>query len=260
MRTLSAIALVVVEIVRGFAVLAITLAIFAGAMVGVVLLFLGGSKEQPMVPDLVGMTAEEAREALEQRGLKYKEGVAEYVAETPPGRVAHSKPQSGMRVRRGREVECVLSLGSKSVKVPDVTEMSLAAAERRLGDAGLEVEEILRRSSTRESGEVIEQQPKPGGKLERGTGVVLTVSGGRRFGRLAAAEGRDYVFKRVAAVVPRGKALQRVQITVEKPGGADTVYDRVHRPGDKVGVNISGREGWGVKVSIAGERVLSTTL
>lgn len=260
MRTLSAIALVIVELVRGVAVLAITLAVFAGAMVGVVLLFLGGNGEQPMVPDLKGMTATGAEEALVQRGLKYREGTAEYAAETEPGRVAHTKPQAGMRVRRGREVECVLSLGSKSVKVPDVTGMTLAAAEARLGDEGLSIEEIRRRSSDQASGEVITQAPKAGTTVDRAGGVVLTVSGGHDFGRLSAADGPDYVFKKVALVVPRGKALQRVQVTLEKPGGTEAAYDRVCRPGDKVDVNVSGRAGWGVKVTVAGERVLNTRL
>jgi beta-lactam-binding protein with PASTA domain len=260
MRTLSAIALVIVELLRGVAVLAITLAVFAGATIGLVLVFLGGGGEQEMVPRLEGATATEGTELLEQRGLRFKAGAREYSASTGQDCVVRSKPAEGMRVKRGREVECVMSLGPRSVAVPALTDMTLAAAEGRLRAAGLEVAEIRRKASRRAADEVLEQKPGAGERVDRQQGVVLVASGGPDFGRLPAKEGPDWVFRRLAVTVPQGRPLQRVEVRLRKPSGDETVYDRVHRPGDKVSVNVTGRVGWRVRVSLSGEQVMDSSL
>jgi hypothetical protein len=260
MRTLTAIALVIVELLRGVALLAITIAAFAGATIGLVLMFLGGGGEQQMVPKLAGATAAEATELLEQRGLKYKAGAREYSADIAQDRVVRSRPAEGMRVKRGREVECTVSLGPKTVVVPALKDMTLAAAEAKLRDAGLEVAEIRRKASHEEADQVLAQEPRAGVTADRQEGVVLVASGGPDFGRLPAADGPDWVFRRLSVTVPQGKPLQRVEVRLHKPGGDETAYDRVHRPGDKVSVNVTGRAGWRVRVLLSSDQIMDSSL
>ena len=61
--------------------------------------------------------------------------------------------------------------------------------------------------------------------------------------------------------VPKGGTLQRVQVIVpDAPDEQRIAYDRVHRPGDQVSVNITGRKGWRVEVRVIEKQVFETTL
>lgn len=260
MRTAGAVAQVIFEIIRGLIGILFTLAIFAGIMALATMTFYGTSPQQVHVPRVKGLTLAEAERALTERGLKLKPSGKEYHATIPADHVIRTKPYEGKRVKRGRSVECVISMGSREVRVPSVTGLNLELAEQKLRNAGLMIDDIRRQAGDQPRDRVIKQDPAPGTAVARNKGVVLVVSGGPDFGKLEVADGPDWYFRRIRLIVPKGPALQRVHaVVITDDGDERPAYDRVHRPGDEVRVNIAVRSGWRVRVELMGKEILSKT-
>ena len=130
------------------------------------------------VPELKNLTAEEAKRALTEKGLKYKAGTAEYSEDVEKDRVISQDPVSKTKVEPGTTVTYVLSLGSEIVPVPKVVGESEGSASAILSNAELKVtmEEVF--SDDVKAGYVVEQTPKAGEKLKKGQTVHLQISKG----------------------------------------------------------------------------------
>jgi hypothetical protein len=114
------------------------------------------------VPNLVGLTVQEARQATEQAGL---------VLETPEatGRVIGQRPRAGRSVPRGKVVRVTVEAIPLLI-VPDVVGMTVQRARRTVERAG------LRLTAPNLEGSVIGQQPPAGSSAVPGTTVVVTVA------------------------------------------------------------------------------------
>ena len=65
------------------------------------------------VPDLVGLSREEAYQSAARRGLLLEEGPSEYDAWLPAGFVLRQRPHAPEEVKEGRRVKIVLSAGPR---------------------------------------------------------------------------------------------------------------------------------------------------
>lgn len=239
----------------------ITLALFVGLGAGTAMVLFGTNTEQVRVPKLTGLTVEQAEDALRSRGLELETTGREYHASIPQDHIIRTKPYEGKRVKANREIKCVISLGSADVKVPRVVGLGYREAEERVRKAGLRIEEIRRTSSSEPRDRVLKQSPDAGKKAGRSEGMVLVVSGGPKFGTIQIVGEEKWLSKRVRLTVPKGPPLQRVEVTlIPGSGEEETAYDRVHRPGDEVRVNLLARPGWRLKVLLHGNEVLSEKL
>ena len=90
------------------------------------------------VPELGERTLEEARQRAHDLGLELmvdEPGVFSTVV--APGAIAHQEPPPGFHVKSGSIVTVRVSLGGKTIEVPDVRESSLNTAQREVERAGL---------------------------------------------------------------------------------------------------------------------------
>lgn len=90
------------------------------------------------VPDLGLQTIEEARQRLHDLGLELaidEPGVFSTVV--TPGAIAYQEPPPGFHVKSGSLVTVRVSLGGKTIAVPEVRQISLNAAQREIERAGL---------------------------------------------------------------------------------------------------------------------------
>jgi beta-lactam-binding protein with PASTA domain/tetratricopeptide (TPR) repeat protein len=97
------------------------------------------------VPDVVGDSRERAVQKLREKGL-----VAGSIAERPgcdePGKVLAQEPAEDARVQSGTAVALVISgAGGRPVRVPQLTGLPLAQAERALRERDLQIRRIDRR-------------------------------------------------------------------------------------------------------------------
>ena len=92
------------------------------------------------VPDLTGVTVEEARSRLHDLGMEMDiEDPGVFSAAIPVGAVAFQRPHPGFQVKAGATVTVRLSLGNERVRVPDIHGESLQSALRGLDQLGLPV-------------------------------------------------------------------------------------------------------------------------
>jgi serine/threonine-protein kinase len=136
---------------------------------------------QVEVPELRGLTLEEAERAAEPAGL-----VLEVVDErndrrVPSGGVLEQTPRAGDSVRRGRRVKLILSLGSKVLQVPAlVGEAARAVAIEMRREGFVPGDEAHVHSATVERGRVIAQVPPPQTKAVPSSRIHRLVSDGPR--------------------------------------------------------------------------------
>lgn len=131
------------------------------------------------VPDLAGLTLEEAGLVLGELGLLAAHDPRDdrFSLETEPGRVFRQAPQKGKAVKRGAKVRITLSRGQQMVVIPDVSGRALPAAQVQISASGLEIGRVLRiHSRTGREGTVVLQHPRAGGELLQGAPVDLYLS------------------------------------------------------------------------------------
>jgi len=133
------------------------------------------------VPSLEGV---ELRAALEltsrdQLGLRVK-GTG-YDLGTPPGHIISQEPLPGTRIKGNRIVFVVVSQGTPSVLIPNLTGLTLRKAELQLAQVGLTLGKV---GHTHDSegplGSVITQSPAPGNFVPRNNSINLLLSDGPR--------------------------------------------------------------------------------
>lgn len=129
------------------------------------------------VPDVTGMTAEEAATILADAALTAVP-VEAYVAGVPAGDVADQEPAPGALVTPLSEVLVTVSLGdgATSATVPDVVGQREADAADRLEAAGLVVTAARAYSPDVAAGRVVAQAPDAGAKVDEGAAAGLLVS------------------------------------------------------------------------------------
>ncbi|KHL09089.1 serine/threonine-protein kinase [Mumia flava] len=140
-------------------------------------LLVSKGKERYPLPDLTGMTEQDAEEALDE--VKAVPGTVErrFSTKVDDGLVIRTALDPGTQVRPGTEVDMVVSKGPKPVDVKDYTGKSADKATGKLEKAGLEVEVATEYSEDVEAGDVISQDP-PAGRVFEGDTITLTVSDG----------------------------------------------------------------------------------
>jgi beta-lactam-binding protein with PASTA domain len=134
--------------------------------------------QQVAVPDVAGLSLDEARAAIREAGLVVGQVLEEPSDEVPEGEVIRTDPAVGEELPEGRRVDIVVSSGREVVRVRPVAGLSAGEAEFRLRDQGFEVLVVNEFSDTVGEGLVIGQQPAPSTELPVGEEVTIIVSRG----------------------------------------------------------------------------------
>ena len=137
------------------------------------------SESKVKVPSVVGMTEEEAKETLNEKGLGIKVSYAES-DKYEKGLVCEQNPEEGERVDKNTRIEVVVStkLVGEEITVPDVSGR-MSTAQKMLEDEGLKVgtsEFVF--SDEYDEGQVIGTTPAAGSKVGKDTQVIMQVSKG----------------------------------------------------------------------------------
>lgn len=189
------------------------------------------------VPQVVGVTELEATKMLSAVGLQSEVVARKTDEEVSEGSVLSAEPPPGREVKVGRVVRLTLSAGSRWAVVPDVREMSIERARALLRQENLTIgKETARYADEVPVGYVVGHAPGPDQKVPRGTPVDLLVSKGPtpRVEPSGMPGGPGLRRAEVDYVVPPGASLQEVRIVVEDRNGKRTVYQQMHRPGERV--------------------------
>jgi beta-lactam-binding protein with PASTA domain len=128
------------------------------------------------VPELTGLTLEEARELLDKENVRVR--VRRIASDGPRGEVLGQSPEPGARIAADTVVLLTVSRTStpERVKVPNVEGLPRDEAVSILRQAGLEPDTRTIRSSEPE-GLVVSQNPSPDAEVAPQTTVVLEIAG-----------------------------------------------------------------------------------
>lgn len=129
------------------------------------------------VPDVTGLTREEASRALAAAGLSLGRVSTEHSDTVDGGLVVRQEPGAGASLRRDHPVAVVVSAGPAFVTVPDVTGQSTGRARQLLEEAGFTVQEteILGELFGDREGTVRRQSPEPGSQARAGSTVRIII-------------------------------------------------------------------------------------
>ncbi len=138
----------------------------------------GTKIEQLDVPNVVNMTVDEAKKALEDKGFKVK---TEYKSSdtVEKDHVIAQSIKKGEKVKEGDTITITVSTGNEPVVLKDYAGMSQNEAETELKKLGLKVKVTTEYSDDVEIGKVIKTNPEPNSKVNKDDTVELIVSRGQ---------------------------------------------------------------------------------
>jgi eukaryotic-like serine/threonine-protein kinase len=130
------------------------------------------------VPNVVGMSFEEASAALTAKNLKVGEPVPK-TTNDPPGTVLEQKPLADTQVDEGTTVILTIAKAPRTFTVPDLTDATVDEATALLEAQSLTLgNQTPQASDTFDAGHIISQTPLPNDEVPKDTPVDVVVSTG----------------------------------------------------------------------------------
>ncbi len=199
------------------------------------------------VPDVVGLSFDDADHVLQQAGLRGVVTSERVNPEWPPGTVLEQDPPPYLRTRKERGVGLVLSLGRGEVTVPDIVGESLRHAELILARDGIPVGHVSHRAGTDPPEQVLALSPPPGSTFIRGRPVDLLVSAGPEESIYLMPDLRGTDAEEIATALRRGGFV----VEVVYPEGASAIGGPVIEHDPAPGHRIV--DGAGIRLIVGGE-------
>lgn len=138
------------------------------------------TKDELRVPKIIGLTADEAKEAVEKLDLTYVV-LGEEASDKPAGTIIAVFPSEGTAVKKESEVRVRISTGPGEIEVPDVVKLGKSVAQDQIVTEGLKVGKITEDYSDEiEEGAVISTNPVAKTKVKKGDTVDIVISKGSR--------------------------------------------------------------------------------
>lgn len=128
------------------------------------------------LPNWVGQQVDRARVQASELGLVIDSQSSE-PSDRPAGEILRQEPPPGTALDRGDSVILILSSGPEDVLVPDVIDLDLEEAQKKLERFGFKASVIGETTPGRgKDGVVVAQDPTPGLLRPKGSTVGLTIS------------------------------------------------------------------------------------
>ena len=191
------------------------------------------------IPDLQGMSFDQAREKLKALGLSIGKITYENDPSKDDGVVLSQGLQAGGKASKGATVDITINqTKGTTVEIPNVVGMTIKEAKEALGNLGLSIGKIS--GSNEDSAVVTAISPAPGSSVKRDESITLVgqPKDGKKDGANAKQGGATKGV--VDVTVPNGRASQHVKLVVIDDDGGRVVYDGTNAPGDRIVKSVSG--------------------
>jgi serine/threonine-protein kinase len=143
-----------------------------------VLVYVSAGTEPVLVPNVIGMSQEDAEAAIEEAGLAVGTVTTRPDTEAPAGEVIEQAPLSGVELPPGTAIDLVVSEGPEEFELPDLSDIEDNEAFQQLADLGLRPAQRLEASDTVPEGIVIRTEPEAGTLVLPDSTVTLVISSG----------------------------------------------------------------------------------
>ena len=171
----------------------LVVALFAIGLIGTLVYLRVSNPAETVLPNLVGVSREEAEKTLKDKKLELGEVKEEYNGDYAQGYVISQDPayQSNYNVKEKTKVNLVISLGIEEATVPKVKGLKQDEAIKALEDAKLKYEIVEEESKKIEAGYVISQETDEDTKVNAGDTVVIHVSTGIKMVEVPSIVGKS---------------------------------------------------------------------
>ena len=133
-----------------------------------------------VLPGIEGLNVIEAQRILYNKGFEMVIKEKKYHASLRDGTVMTQNPIQGTKVKKGRKVYLVISMGEKPVVVPNFRGYNQQQAKIRCVDIGLNlIETKFEHNNNYPGNTVFEQSLEANTEVKRNTDIILTVSLGK---------------------------------------------------------------------------------
>jgi len=141
-------------------------------------LYFAVRKKNVQVPDVVGMTLDQANAMLSKAKLTPVQSEAQFTGNHQVGDVIAQDPKpDGPAVPKGTEVKLTTEAAEPTVEVPDVTKRLIGDAKARLAEKGLnDVETSTEVTEGLQVNQVASQDPAAGQQVKVGSTIQLVVA------------------------------------------------------------------------------------
>lgn len=191
------------------------------------------------IPDLQGMSFDQAREKLKALGLSIGKITYENDPSKDDGVVLSQGLQAGGKASKGATVDITINqTKGTTVEIPNVVGMTIKEAKEALGNLGLSIGKIS--GSNEDSAVVTAVSPAPGSSVKRDESITLVgqLKDGKKDGSNTKQGGATKGV--VDVTVPNGRTSQHVKLVVIDDDGGRVVYDGTNAPGDRIVKSVSG--------------------
>ncbi|CAN5819515.1 Stk1 family PASTA domain-containing Ser/Thr kinase [soil metagenome] len=130
------------------------------------------------VPDLTGLTEEQAELRLQTVGLGVGDVTQDESSPEEENTVIDQDPAVGDVRSPGEDVDFVIGAGPATVLVPQIIGLTEDAARAQLEAEGLLIAPVQERNSVEPAGRVVDSTPRPGETVAEGSEVTLFISTG----------------------------------------------------------------------------------
>ncbi|MEU5043588.1 Stk1 family PASTA domain-containing Ser/Thr kinase [Streptomyces griseorubiginosus] len=137
----------------------------------------GAGNDQVDVPNIVNQSQADATRQLSNVDLKIGQVTEKPCENTSKGNICQQDPTAGTKVDKNTAVDIVVSTGAPKVAVPSVLGLDVDKATETLEDDKYGfVVKTKQKESAEKPGTVLDQDPKLGAEVEKGSTVTLTIA------------------------------------------------------------------------------------
>lgn len=200
-----------------------------------------------LVPDLKGLTLDQAKDRLEKLGLQL--GAVENGSDSskPENTILSQSPDPSSKAKKGASVNVVVNTAKQKSTVPNVIGMTLNDARTTLANAKFSVGSVSTTDGSDVDGaDVVVSQDPAGGSSSSAGSVNLTLRG---------KEKKQTKSGTVSVTIPNSGSNRKVDINVTDDDGSRTVYSNTVAPGSRITQNVSGTGKVHVQVLVDGSVV-----
>ena len=165
---------------KGLSIFIALVLLFAISLGGTIAYSKLTNPKEVLLPNLVGISKEDAKQQVEDLGLKLEVSSEEFNSDYAEGYIISQDPlySDNYNIKMGTTIKVVVSKGIEESTVPDLKGKSKEDAIKLLEDANLKYEIVEEESKKIEAGYVISQETDANTKVNAGDTVVIHVSTG----------------------------------------------------------------------------------
>lgn len=200
--------------------LVVFLLVLGGGAYAVVNL-MGRDTNTAEVPNLVGLTLEQAKAEAAKVGLRVVQGGAsEMSTKYEKDQIVRQDPEEGAKLENGATIKVWLSAGKKTAPVPNVVGKQQNEAVSTIEQAGFQADVRPEASTEAPVGQVMRQEPTGDNEAPVGSKIVIYVSSGPPAGQVEVPDVVGKTEEAAMAELQKAKLITKVQPVVsDRPKG-----------------------------------------